>query len=115
VVYDAVKKRASGVRIINSKTNKHEELSAKLIFLCASTLGTTQIMLNSKSETFPNGMANSSGCLGSNLMDHIFESGASGEYPGFEDKYFKGRRPNGIYIPRTKLKVNYRYDIGVML
>ena len=92
--------RATGINIINSKTKNHSRINARIIFLCASTLGTTQIMLNSKSESFPDGIANSSGTLGHYLMDHIFESGANGVFPGFQDKYFKGRRPNGIYIPR---------------
>lgn len=100
VEYDKENKRASGVNVVNSKTNEFSRLNARIIFLCASTLGTTQIMLNSKSESFPNGIANSSGVLGHYLMDHIFESGANGVYPGFQDKYFRGRRPNGIYIPR---------------
>jgi len=100
VEYDKENKRASGINVVNSKTNEFSRLNARIIFLCASTLGTTQIMLNSKSESFPNGIANSSGVLGHYLMDHIFESGANGVYPGFQDKYFKGRRPNGIYIPR---------------
>ena len=102
VVYDEKTKKATGVRIINANTNTYSQINARIIFLCASTLGSTQIMLNSKSESFPNGIANSSGCLGLNLMDHIFESGANAEYPGFKDKYFKGRRPNGIYIPRYR-------------
>ena len=100
VEYDKDNRRASGVNVVNSETNKFSRINARIIFLCASTLGTTQIMLNSKSESFPNGIANSSGILGHYLMDHIFESGANGVYPGFQDKYFKGRRPNGIYIPR---------------
>lgn len=100
IVYDEGTNKATGVRIINAKTNVRSQVNARIIFLCASTLGSTQIMLNSKSERFPNGIANSSGYLGLNLMDHIFESGANAEYPGFKDKYFKGRRPNGIYIPR---------------
>ncbi len=33
-------------------------------------------------------------------MDHTYASGARGTFPGFEDKYYSGRRPNGIYIPR---------------
>ena len=59
-------------------------------------------MLNSESDRFPNGFGNDSGELGHNLMDHHFRCGASGEYPGFADKYYKGRRPNGIYIPRFR-------------
>ena len=100
VEYDKKNNRATGINIINSKTKNYSRINARIIFLCASTLGTTQIMLNSKSESFPDGIANSSGTLGHYLMDHIFESGANGVFPGFQDKYFKGRRPNGIYIPR---------------
>ena len=73
VEYDKENKRASGINVVNSKTNEFSRLNARIIFLCASTLGTTQIMLNSKSESFPNGIANSSGVLGHYLMDHIFE------------------------------------------
>jgi choline dehydrogenase-like flavoprotein len=100
VEYDKKNNRATGINVINSKTKNYSRINARIIFLCASTLGTTQIMLNSKSESFPDGIANSSGTLGHYLMDHIFESGANGVFPGFQDKYFKGRRPNGIYIPR---------------
>ena len=35
-------------------------------------------------------------------MDHHFRIGANGIYEGFEDKYYIGRRPNGIYIPRYR-------------
>jgi choline dehydrogenase-like flavoprotein len=59
-------------------------------------------MMNSTSDRFPNGFGNDSGELGHNLMDHHFRCGADGEYPGFADKYYKGRRPNGIYIPRFR-------------
>ncbi len=59
-------------------------------------------MLNSKSNRFPHGIANSSGVLGHYLMDHCFQAGASGELPGHEDEYFYGRRPNGIYIARFR-------------
>ena len=68
--------------------------------MCASTLGSTQILLNSTSETFQNGFANNSGALGHYLMDHLYNQGASGEFPGHDDKYYVGRRATGIYIPR---------------
>lgn len=102
VLYDPSSKRASGVRVINSKTKQVTDHTARVIFLNASTLGTTRIMLNSKSETFKNGFANSSGALGHYLMDHLYATGASGEFEGFEDKYYIGRRGTGIYIPRFK-------------
>ena len=102
VLYDNSLKRATGVQIIDANTKEYRQYNARIIFLCASTLGSTQIMLNSKSEDFPNGLANTSGTLGKYLMDHIFMSGAKGEHPGYQNKYYSGRRPNGIYIPRYR-------------
>jgi choline dehydrogenase-like flavoprotein len=102
VIYDRETNRAGGVRVIDRNTKEEIEFYGKVVFLCASTLGSTQILLNSKSDDFPNGLANSSGVLGHYLMDHIFKAGASAEFPGFEDQYYIGNRPNGIYIPRFR-------------
>ncbi|MES2822624.1 MAG: GMC family oxidoreductase [Pseudomonadota bacterium] len=102
VIYDANTKRATGVRVIDSETMETREYFAKVIFLCASTLGTTQVMLNSTSEAFPNGIANSSGALGHYLMDHLYGAGASGRVEGFENEYYSGRRPTGPYMPRFR-------------
>ena len=62
----------------------------------------TRILLNSKSPRFPNGLGNSSGVVGQNLMDHHFLVGASGAIEGLLDHYYEGNRPNGIYIPRFR-------------
>ncbi len=102
VIYDKEKKRATGVRVIDRNTKEAIEYHAKVVFLCASTLGSTQILLNSTSNEFPNGLANSSGVLGHYLMDHHFRVGAGGTVPGFEDQYYFGNRPNGFYIPRFR-------------
>ncbi len=102
VIYDKETKKASGVRIMDAESKETTEYFAKIIFLNASALGSTWIMLNSKSDRFPNGLGNDSGELGHNLMDHHFRVGASGRIDGFDDKYYKGRRPNGIYIPRFR-------------
>ena len=102
VIYDTESRKASGVRIFDSETKDFQEFYARIIFLNASTLGTTQIMLNSVSDRFPDGLGNDSGELGHNLMDHHFRVGAAGTFEGFEDKYYRGRRPNGIYIPRFR-------------
>ena len=102
ILYDKETKRAKGVRILDAETNKTEAYFAKIVFLNASTLGTTQILLNSVSEVFPNGFGNSSQQVGHNLMDHHYGVGAFGEYEGFKDRYTFGRRPNGIYIPRFR-------------
>ena len=102
VIYDAETKRATGVRVIDAETKEVYEFNAKVIFLCASAIPTTSILMQSKSERFPNGMGNDSGELGHNIMDHHLGVGASGRFEGFEDKYYTGRRPNGVYIPRFR-------------
>ena len=100
VLYDKDAGRATGVRIIDADTGEAMEYKARVVFLCASALSSTQILLNSTSDRFPEGMGNDSGELGHNLMDHTYRSGAVGRVEGFDDRYYKGRRPNGIYIPR---------------
>lgn len=102
VMFDEKKQRASGVRIIDRNSKQTEEYFAKIIFLNASTLGTTFILLNSKSNRFPNGFGNDSGVIGHYLMDHHYGVGAGGVYDGFADKYISGRRANGIYVPRFR-------------
>jgi choline dehydrogenase-like flavoprotein len=102
IMYDENKKRATGVKIIDSETKQTYEYRAKIIFVCASTVGSTSILMQSKSNRFPNGMGNDSGELGHNLMDHHFKAGASGKFDGFKDKYYKGRRPTGVYIPKFR-------------
>lgn len=100
IIYDEEKGKAVGVRIIDSETSEVLEYYSKIIFCNASTLSSTQILLNSISDRFPNGLGNDSGELGHNLMDHTYRIGAMGKVDGFENEYYKGRRPNGIYIPR---------------
>ena len=107
VLYDAKTQKATGVRVIDSLTKESIEFSSKLVFLCASSMASTAILMQSKSSRFPNGMGNDSGELGHNIMDHQLGSGASGRYDGFKDQYYAGRRPNGFYIPRFR---NLRND-----
>lgn len=102
VIYDEELEKAVGVRVIDAETLEMEEFYAKVIFLNASCMNTTLIMLNSISNRFPNGLGNDSGELGHNIMDHHLGVGASGRFEGFEDSYYWGRRPNGFYIPRYR-------------
>ncbi|MDR9364132.1 MAG: GMC family oxidoreductase [Balneolaceae bacterium] len=102
IIYDEDEGKATGVRIIDAETLETEEFYADVIFLNASTMNSTMIMLNSKSDRFPNGLGNDSGELGCNVMDHHLGVGASGDIDGFEDRYYWGRRPNGFYIPRYR-------------
>lgn len=94
--------KISRVLVVNSKTGQREAYTAKLVFLCASTVASTQLMLNSTSEKFPNGLANSSGALGHYLMDHPLGLGALGIFLDHMDSYYFGTRPNGLYIPRFR-------------
>ncbi|MFY0687136.1 MAG: GMC family oxidoreductase [Cyclobacteriaceae bacterium] len=103
ILYDNETGKASGVRVIDQNTKEEIEYTAKIIFCNASTLGSTQILLNSTSDRFPNGLGNDSDQLGRNLMDHHYKNGASGVLPDFgKDQYYSGRRPNGFYIPRFR-------------
>ncbi|MBX2898105.1 MAG: GMC family oxidoreductase [Cyclobacteriaceae bacterium] len=102
LIYDEKKGKATGVKVLDAETGEQLEFKAKVIFLCASTMGSTYILMNSISSRFPNGLGNDSDQLGRNIMDHHLGVGASGEWEGFEDQYYFGRRANGIYIPRFR-------------
>jgi choline dehydrogenase-like flavoprotein len=100
VIYDEETKKASGVKIIDAITKKESVYYADVIFLNASTIATAAILLNSISDSFPNGLGNSSLQVGHNLMDHAVNEGTYGTYNGLLDKYYEGRSPGTIYIPR---------------
>ena len=102
IIYDEIKGKATGVRVIDSENNQTYEYFAKVIFLCSSAIASTSILMQSKSNRFPNGMGNDSGELGHNLMDHHFEVGAYGIYEGFKNKKTYGRKPASFYIPRFR-------------
>jgi choline dehydrogenase-like flavoprotein len=89
--------KAEGVAYIDRLTRQPREVKAKILMLCASTLESTRLLMNSQ-------LCNSSGVLGKYLMDHIYQGGAAGMMPSIEAKPWAGppRRPNGIYIPRFR-------------
>ncbi len=104
VVYDKDAKRATGVRVIDALTEKSTEFNAKIVFLCASALNSTWLLMRSATDVWPDGLGSSSGELGHNLMDHHFRAGAIGSLrdASLADKYYEGRRPTGFYIPRYR-------------
>ncbi len=102
VLFDEKKGRAKGVRIIDGRTMQSLEFHAKVVFLCASAIESVRLLLNSRSERFPDGLGNSSNTLGKYVMDHHYGAGANGRMPGFLDKRTVGHRPNGIYFPRFR-------------
>jgi choline dehydrogenase-like flavoprotein len=102
VIYDPRTKRATGVRVVDGNTKEMFDVKARVIFLCASALESTRILLNSATAEFPTGLGNSSGELGHNLMDHIMDGGATGTLPWAKDRREVGRRPDAIYVPRFR-------------
>ena len=110
LIYDEKQQRATGVRVLDAESGQQTDYFAKVIFLCASTFGSTFIMLNSVSSRFPNGFGNDSGELGCNIMDHHLNVGAGAVVEGFDDKYYTGNRPNGPYIPRYRNIGNDKRD-----
>jgi choline dehydrogenase-like flavoprotein len=102
IIYDEQKQRATGVEIIDTETRQTQEFYARIIFLNASTVATASILLNSISSRFPNGLGNGSDQVGRNLMDHHKGLSISASVEGFEDSYYYGRRPCGVYIPRFR-------------
>jgi choline dehydrogenase-like flavoprotein len=102
VLYDRNAKRATGVRVLDATNNQTTDYTAKVVFLCASALNSTWLLMRSATDVWPGGLGSSSGELGHNLMDHHFRLGAEGMIEGMDDKYYYGRRPTGFYIPRYR-------------
>lgn len=100
--YEPGSGKIARVHVIDSQTRERRAYTARLFFLCASTVGSTQILMNSTSERFPNGLANSSGVLGHYLMDHALGESGIGIFLDNMDSYYHGNRPTGLYIPRFR-------------
>ncbi|MCU0336480.1 MAG: GMC family oxidoreductase [Sediminibacterium sp.] len=110
ILYDKDKKKATGVEIIDATNNQTYTYQAKIIFVCASAFNSTWLLMNSATDIWPDGLGSSSDALGRNVMDHHFKIGAGGVIEGYEDKYYYGRRPTGIYIPRFRNIYNDKRD-----
>ena len=102
LLYDKDTQKATGVEVIDAETNEVIEFKSKIVFLCASAIASAAILMRSATDIWPEGLGSSSGELGHNIMDHHFRVGANGTVEGYEDKYYFGRRPNGIYVPRFR-------------
>lgn len=102
IIYDGARGRATGVQVIDAHTRQMTEYRARVIFLCASGLASTHILLNSTSAQFPHGLGNASGVLGHYLMDHHTNVGSVGTFPEFDEHYYRGARPVGFYVPRYR-------------
>ena len=103
IIYDKDTKKAKGVEVLDAETNQTYQYFAKVVFLCASALNSTWVLMNSATDIWPGGLGSSSNELGHNLIDHHFRCGANGQADGYDDKYYYGRKPmGGLYIPRFR-------------
>ncbi len=100
--YDDETGKISAVDVIDTQTRERQRYSAKVYFLCASTIASTQLLMNSANATFPDGLANRSGTLGHYLMDHTLGMSGMGLFLDNMDSYYHGNRPTGLYIPRFR-------------
>jgi choline dehydrogenase-like flavoprotein len=102
IVVDKNTGKAKGVHYIDAVTRAHREVLGRVVILCAGTLESTRILLNSAPpEGGDQGLGNGSGVLGHYLMDHVKDGGASGTLPMLDSKSMgQDGRPNGVYIPR---------------
>jgi len=100
--YDTARKRVTGVRVVDTLTGQAEVIPARMVFLCASAMASTQILMNSRPEGSGKSYFDNSGTLGRYVMDHIFRVGIGGEIPGMTEYIEYGRRPGGVYIPRFR-------------
>lgn len=102
ILYDKDTKKATGVEVLDAETNQTYQYFAKIVFVCASSFNSSWVLMNSATDVWEGGLGSSSGELGHNVMDHHFRLGASGRVEGFDDRYYYGSRPNGVYIPRYR-------------
>ncbi|WP_044559167.1 FAD-dependent oxidoreductase [Azospirillum sp. B4] len=102
VDYDARTRRATGVSVLNVKTGERRRHTARIVFLNAGAFNTNHLLLRSGSDAFPGGLGNSSGLLGTHIMDHATTVGAVALFDRFQDRTTFGNRPTGIVIPRFR-------------
>jgi choline dehydrogenase-like flavoprotein len=102
ILYDESLTKAVGVRVIDAQTKTSEDFYAKVIFVTAATLNTNLILLNSKSNRFPNGLGNDNGLLGKYIAFHNYRATINADYDGFPEFTTEGAKPTSHYVPRFR-------------
>ena len=102
IIYDKDTKKAKGVLVVDRITKKKTEFLADVVFLNAGAINSNIILLNSKSERFPNGLGNDSGVLGKYVAFHNYRARLSSTTEDFSDRVTEGRLPTAAYIPRFR-------------
>lgn len=99
IIYDEATGKAAGVRVIDANTKEAKEYYARIIFVNAACLNSNLILLNSKSNRFPDGLGNDNGLLGRYITFHNYRGSLTAQMEGFEDQYYYGRRPTQAIMP----------------
>ncbi len=117
IIYDENQEKAVGVKVVDTNTLEEIEFYAKIIFVNAACLNTNLILLNSKSQRFPNGLGNDNGLLGKYIAFHQYRGQGGASYEGFEDSYYYGRRPTSAFMPsfRNLRKQEMDFQRGYMV
>lgn len=68
--HDPATKRATGVRVLDTRNKAGRTPKARLIFLCAGSFNSVGLPLQSRSEAYPEGLGNHNDMLGRFIMDH---------------------------------------------
>jgi choline dehydrogenase-like flavoprotein len=102
LLYDEAEKKVTGVRVVDAITNAVTIYHARIIFVNAACLNTNLILLNSKSDRFPNGLGNDNGLLGKYIAFHNYRGTITAAYDGPMDKYYFGRRPTQVMMPNFR-------------
>ena len=95
--------RASGVTWYDREDRQEYAAEAPVVFLCASALESTRILMTSRSKYAPEGIGAASGVLGQGLMDHVLVNGegVGGAIPGEVAELAPG---HCVYLPRFDLQ-----------
>jgi choline dehydrogenase-like flavoprotein len=107
ITVDPASGKATGAEFIDRLTKETETVSANVVVLCASTIESVRLLLNSASPKHPNGLGNSTGLLGRYFMDQC-PSQIYGTVPGTNGWELDDSAPpdpfytptGGVYIPR---------------
>tara|TARA_Y100000768_G_scaffold175748_1_gene131570 strand:+ start:10 stop:1551 length:1542 start_codon:yes stop_codon:yes gene_type:complete len=102
ILYDEDQKKAIGVRVIDSNSKTSQDYFAKVVFVSASTLNTNLILLNSKSDRFPEGLGNDNGLLGKFIAFHNYRATINAQFEGFPNYTTDGAKPTSHYVPRFR-------------
>jgi choline dehydrogenase-like flavoprotein len=104
VLMDSATRRARGVQYIDRHARTMHEIRGRVVILCAQMFETLRILFNSRTPRDPEGLGNSSGLLGKNLMVHFTDAGAEAGFPAFgATPSLNGpARPNGMFGVRFR-------------